>query len=240
MSGWKLSKANISLLVALVLALGGSMTACGGGGEEQSLINSFFRASRFNDRATLGGVSMVAFNPDTDGTIGSFDIESITEEQRRPLRMRELAAALVQAQQDQRTFAAEMKAYQDENLDVITRVIEAERADEDVRSRDQDVQEAWTKWREDSQGHSRAVAAAENDLAAESSVAAVSAYDPNNPIDVQSLEGELLTKEVTISAAVELGGSEEDRTLVITLQRVELNVADGMIEGRWIITAIDS
>ena len=240
MSGWNLSRAKISLFVSLVLAIGGSLAACGGGGEEQSLISSFFRASRFNDRTTLGGVSMVAFNPDTDGTVGSFDIESITEEQRRPLRMRELAAALAQAQQDQRTFAAEMKTYQDENLDAIGRVIEAERADEDVRSRDQDVQEAWTKWREDSQGHSRAVADAENDLAAESSVATVSAYDPNNPIDVQSLEGELLTKEVTITAAVEQGGTDEDRTLVITLQRVELNAADGMIEGRWIITAIDS
>ncbi len=240
MSGWKLSRAKISLFVSLVLAIGGSLTACGGGGEEQSLISSFFRASRFNDRTTLGGVSMVAFNPDTDGTVGSFDIESITEEQRRPLRMRELTAALAQAQQDQRTFAAEMKTYQDENLDAIARVIEAERADEDVRSRDRDVQEAWTKWREDSQGRSRAVADAENDLAAESSVATVSAYDPNDPIDVQSLDGELLTKEVTITAAVEQGGSEEDRTLVITLQRVELNAADGMIEGRWIITAIDS
>ena len=238
MSGWNTSKANISLLVILVLAIGGSMTACGVGGEEQSLINSFFRASRFNDRATLGGVSMVAFNPDTDGTIGSLDIESITEEQRRPLRMRELVAALAQARQDQSAFAAEMKAYQDENLDAIARVIEAERADENIRSRDRNVQEAWTKWREDSQGHSRAVSEAEADLNAESSVATVSAYDPNNPIDVQSLEGELLTKEVTISAAVEMNGSEEDRTLVITLQRVELNAADGMIEGRWIITGI--
>ena len=240
MHGWNLSRANISLLVVLVLAIGGSMTACGGGGEEQTLISSFFRAERFNDRATLGGVSMVAFSPDTDGTIGSFDIESISEEQRRPLRMRELVVAVAQAQQDQSAFAADMKAYQDENIDAIARVIEAERADEDIRSRDGDVQEAWTKWREDSQGHSRAVSDAEAALNAESSVATVSAYDPNNPIDVQSLEGELLTKEVTISAAVELNGSEEDRTLVITLQRVELNAPDGMIEGRWIITAIDS
>ena len=238
MSGWNMSKANISLLVTLVLAIGGSMTACGGGGEEQSLINSFFRASRFNDRATLGGISMVAFNPDTDGTVGSFDIESISEEQRRPLRMRESVAALAQAQQDQRTFAAEMRAFQDENLDAIASVIEAERADENVRARDRDIQEAWTKWREDSQDRSLAVSAAETALAAESSVATISAYDPNNPIDVQSLEGELLTKEVTISTAVEMNGSEEDRTLVITLQRVELNTADGMIEGRWIITGI--
>ena len=239
MSAWNLSKAKISLLTAVVLAIGGSLAACGGGGEEQALINSFFRASRFNDRATLGGISMVAFNPDTDGTVSSFDVESITEEQRRPLRMREMVAAVAQAQQDQRAFAAEMKAYQDENLDAIARVIEAERADENVRSRDRDVQEAWTRWREDSQGHSRAVSAAENDLAAESAVASVSAYDPNSLVDVRSLEGELLTKEVTINATVEQGGGEEDRTLVITLQCVELDTAEGMLEGRWVITGID-
>ena len=234
------SKAHTSLFAALILLVGGTLAGCGGGGEEEALISSFFRASRFNDRTTLGGISMVAFNPDSDGTIGSFDIESITEEQRRPLRMRELAAALTQAQQAQRDFAVEMKAYQDENLDAIARVIEAERADESVGSRDQDVQEAWTKWREESQQHSRAVSGAENDLGQESAVAQVSAYDPNNPIDVQGLEGELLSKEVTITASVERDGSEEERRLVITLQSVLLNVADGIMEGRWIITGIDS
>ena len=240
MSWWNVSKANISLLVALVLAFGGLLAACGGGSEEQALISSFFRASRFNDRTTLGGISMVAFNPDTEGTVGSFDVETVTEEQRRPLRMRELAAALAQAQQEQRDFAAEMKAYQDENLDAIARVIEAERGDGDVGSRDSDVQEEWTKFRQGSQDHSRAVATAETALADESAVASVSAYDPNNPIDVQALEGDLLTKEVTINASVERDGSEEDRTMVITLERVELNAAAGMIEGRWIITGIDS
>ena len=240
MSVWNVSKANISLLVVVVLASGGLLAACGSGGEEQSLISSFFRASRFNDRTTLGGISMVAFSPDADGTVGNFSIETISEEQRRPLRMRELTAALAQAQQDQRAFAAEMKTYQDENLDAIARVIEAERGEGNVRSRDQGVQEEWTRFRQGSQEQSRAVSAAENNLAEESAVAQVSAYDPNNPLDVQALEGELLTKEVTISATVEREGGEEDRTLVITLQRVELNAADGMVEGRWIITAIDS
>jgi hypothetical protein len=154
--------------------------------------------------------------------------------------MREMAAALAQAQQEQREFAAEMKTYQDENLDAIARVIEAERGDGDVRSRDSDVQEEWTRYREGSQDHSRAVSEAENNLSSESAVAQVSAYDPNNPLDVQALEGELLTKEVTINAAVERDGSEEDRTMVITLQRVVLNVSDGMVDGRWVITSIDS
>ena len=66
----------------------------------------------------------------------------------------------------------------------------------------------------------------------------MSAYDPNNPIAVRGLEGELVTKEVTISAEVDRDGSSENRTMVITLQMVELDGPDGPIQGRWIITDI--
>ena len=181
---------------------------------------------------------MVGFNPQEDGTVGSFDVENITEEQRRPLRMRELTTAVTQAQQNQQEFAGRMKAYQDENLDAIARVIEAERGNEDVARRDRDVQEAWTTWREESQEHSRAVSAAESDLGTESAVAQVSAFDPNNPLDVQAFGGELVTKEVTIEAAVEQNGSSADQTLTITLQKVELSGPDGLIDGRWVISDI--
>ena len=101
-----------------------------------------------------------------------------------------------------------------------------------------DVQEEWTRYRDESQQHSRTVSEAENALGAEAAVAEVSAYDPNNPIAVRGLEGELVTKEVTISAEVDQGGSSENRTMVITLQMVELNGPDGLLEGRWIITDI--
>ena len=117
-------------------------------------------------------------------------------------------------------------------------MIEAERGNEDVARRDRDVQEAWTTWREESQEHSRAVSAAESDLGTESAVAQVSAFDPNNPLDVQAFGGELVTKEVTIEAAVEQNGSSADQTLTITLQKVELSGPDGLIDGRWVISDI--
>lgn len=236
MSGSRMSMKGTSLLVTLALALGGALAGCGGGGEEQSLISSFFRASRFNDRTTLGGISMVAFSPEEDGTVGSFDVENVAEEQRRPLRMRELATAVEQARQAEQELAGRMKEYQDENLDAIARVLEAERADEDVARRDREVQEEWRKFRDEDRELSRALSDAESELGAESAVAEVSAYDPNNPIAVRGLEGELLTKEVTISATVEQNGGSEDRTMVITLQKVELDGPEGPIEGRWIIS----
>ena len=215
-----------------------AMAGCGGGGEESSLLRNFFTASRVNDRATLGNIAMVAFDINTDGNVSGFDLESVSEETRRPLSMQALAGAVREAQQTQQDFAGEMRMYQDENLDAIARVIEAERADEDVRSSDQEVQEQWTVYREESQSHSRAVSDAENALTAESSVASVSAFDPNNPIAVQEFGGTLVSKVVTIHATVELNEVETERTLVISLEKVELDGPDGLVDGRWVISNI--
>ena len=238
MSGSMMSRNTAAVLVAAGLAAAGSAAGCGGGGEERSLIRNFFTASRVNDRTTLGNIAMVAFDPAQDGSVGGFDVETVGEEQRRPLRMRELGAAVTEARQAEQDHASRMKAYQDENLDAIARVVEAERAGEAVRRSDQPVQEEWRKFRDEDQDLSRALSDAESALAAESAVAQVSAYDPNNPIDVQAFEGEIVTKEVTINATVDRDGSSEERMMAITLQKVELDGPDGMIDGRWVIADI--
>lgn len=235
MSGSMMSKNTI---VAVLVVAAGLASGCGGGGEERSLIRNFFTASRVNDRTTLGNIAMVAFDPAQEGMVGSFDVETVGEEQRRPLRMRELGAAVTEARQAEQEHAGRMKEYQDENLDAIARVVEAERAGETVRRRDQSVQEEWRKFRDEDQELSRALSDAESALAAESAVAQVSAYDPNNPIDVQTFEGEIVTKEVTINATVDRDGSSEERMMAITLQKVELDGPDGMIDGRWVIADI--
>ena len=234
----KMSRTTASLFTVLVLGISGSLVGCGVGGQEASLIRNFFTASRVNDRATLGNIAMVSFNPQTEGTASNVSVESVSEEQRRPLRMRQLAAAVTEAQESQQQLAGEMKVYQGENLDAIARVIEAERANEDVGAGDRDVQEAWTKWRDESQGLSRSVSEAESALSDESAVAQVSAFDPQNPIAVQELDGELVTKEVSFTASIERDGSSEERMMQITLQKVELDGPDGLIDGRWVISNI--
>ena len=237
MSGSSISRTTLGMLLTMVMVGGGILTGCGGA-EERSLLRNFFTASRVNDRATLGNIAMVGFDPNQEGTVGSFDVVSVGEEERRPMRMRELATAVTQAELDQQEFAGQMKLYQDENLEAIARVIEAERASENVAARDREEQEAWAKWRAESQEHSRAVSGAESALSDESAVAQVSAFDPNNPLDVQAFEGELVTKEVTINASVERNDVSEDREMVILLQKVELKGSDGMIDGRWVISEI--
>ena len=67
----------------------------------------------------------------------------------------------------------------------------------------------------------------------------LSVFDPNNPLVLTEYDGELLTKEVSITANVELDGTESERSLVITLQKAVLTGSDGtMIEGGWKIAQV--
>ncbi len=119
------------VLSALVVIVGGlAFAACGGSGAERSLIRSFFTASRVDDRGTLGNISMVSFDTRTDGTVGNFSIENVTDESRRTLRMVELSDALRDTLAGEEEHALEMREYQDENIEAISRVVEAERARE--------------------------------------------------------------------------------------------------------------
>lgn len=238
-----MSRSSLRTVGGITLSLligGGLLAACGGGGEELSIMRSFFQASRYGDRTTLGNMSMVVFDPQEDGIASSPSVEAVTEEQRRALRMIELSQELQELREEETAFREEKKAYQDENFETITRVVEAEREGEDVRRRDQEVQEAWTKWREDEREFARQVSAKQNELSEESRIAQVSTYDPANPLNVVEFEGELISKDVTVTASIELDGASADRTMTVTLQKVELAGGEtGMIEGRWIITAIE-
>ena len=214
-------------------------SACGGSGEERTLIRSYFLAARLNDRPTLNNIAMVAFNPREDGTIRTFSIDNVTEEMSRPLQLKELNTALIEAQQAEDDFTAEKVSYQDEQFDAINRVLVAEREDEDVARRDVEVQEAWTDWRTRTIEHARAVSSARVELTNEVNAATLSVFDPNNPLEVTEYDGQLRTKDVAITASVELDGTESERSMVITLQKAELiGSGDTMIEGRWVIAEV--
>ena len=225
------------LFMAPLVALFAS--ACGGSGAERTLIRSYFLAARLNDRPTLNNIAMVAFDPREDGTIRTFSIDNVAEEQSRPLRLRELNTALMEAQQAEDDFTAEKVTYQDEHFDAINRVLGAERDDEDVARRDLEVQEVWTDWRTRTIEHAKMVSAARVGLSNEQNAVELSVFDPNNPLELTGYDGELLTKEVSITANVELDGTESERALVITLQKAVLIGSDGTtIEGGWKIAQV--
>ena len=215
------------------------VSACGGSGTERTLIRAYFLAARANDRTTLNNIAMVAFNPREDGTVSTFSIESVAEEQIRPLRLKELSAALITAQQAEDDFTAEKVAYQDEQFDAINRVLLAERDGEDVARRDVEVQEAWTDWRTRTIEHAKMVSGARVELSNEENAASLSVFDPSTQVEVTEYDGELLTKDVSVTATVELDGTESERSMVITLQKAVLIGSDGTeVEGRWVVAQI--
>ncbi len=229
-----------TLIVTLALAAGGGLlAACGGGGEELTLVRGFFQASRFEDRTTLGNMSMVFFSPQEDGIATSPSVDAVTEVQRRPLQLQALQQALDEIRAAETDFRAEKKMYQDENEETIARIIETQREGEEVASDDEEVRDAWAQWVEDEREFARKVSDAQNALNEESRLAAASTYDPSNPINVVDYTGYLLSKDVTVTADVELNGSESEQTMVFTMQMVELEGDAGLIEGRWIITNIE-
>jgi hypothetical protein len=216
------------------------LSACSGTGQERTLIRSYFLAARLNDRPTLNNIAMVGFNPREDGTVRTFSIESVAEPQSRPLRFKALNTALMEAQEAEETFTTEKVAYQDENFDAINRVLAAERDDEDVAGRDTDVQEAWTDWRQRTIEHAKMVSAAQVELSNEQSEASLSVFDPNNTVTLTDYDGELITKEVSITANLELDGTETEPTMVITMQKAVLTGADGtVIDGSWVISRVN-
>ena len=230
-----------TLVFGTALLLGGGLlTACAGGGEEQGIVQAFFQASRFNDRTTLGNMTMVFFDPAENGIASRVSVENVTEERRRSLRIRELQSELEDLQAEEQGFFDEKRLYQDENTDAILRVIEAERDEEDVASGgDEEVQEAWAGLVAREQAQAAAVSDAVVAVQAESRLASASMYDPSNPVAVADFEGEQMSKDVTVTAMVEKDGNSAEQTMVITLEKVELQGPEGVIEGRWIITAIE-
>ena len=228
----------LALFVAPLAAL--FVSACGGGGEEQSLIRNYFLAARLNDRPTLNNIAMVAWNSDEQGRVSGASVESVEEEQSRPLRLRELSQELTEAQQRDEEFSTEMVTYQEENFEAINRVLEAETDGDDVASGDVEVQEAWTDLRNRNRENAKMVSDARVELTSEQNAASLSVFDPNDPLDLTQYDGELVTKDVAITANVELDGTESEQAMTVTLQKAVLTASDGtMIDGRWVIGDIN-
>ena len=207
---------------------------------EQQLISNFFRASRMRDNTTLANISMVSFRPSEEGTVRSFDIESISEESRRPMRAKEFAEALQDAEATDEEFAERKQAYQDENITAIERVLEAEREGEDPGRRDLEIQEIWTEWRAEMGQHAQTISDARAALSEERVVPEGSIFSAGSEINVMEHEGEIASKTVRIAAQVTTPDDQtSQQTYIVTVERAELTGPDGApVTGRWIITSL--
>jgi hypothetical protein len=224
-----------ALLPLLLLA-----AACSSGPEQQ-LLQKYFQASRLRDNTTLANIATVSFSPTEQGAVQSFEIVNAGEEQRRPLKLRDLATAEEEARRADEDFNKKKKEYQDANRTAIERVLQAERKNASLRGADAEVQKSWAQWRDDTQHHAKRLADARRALTDERSLAEASVYDARNPVDATKFDGELITKDLTVKATVRTPeGQVQDKNLHVRLSRTELkNGPEGRtVSGRWIITHI--
>ncbi|HEY7292545.1 MAG TPA: hypothetical protein VH583_22100 [Vicinamibacterales bacterium] len=219
--------------LSLVFVLGCS------GATEQTLVGQFFNASRLRDNTSLDNIATVIFDPGTQGTVTSFSIQSVGPEQRNPLPLKSLAKLQDDAKAEDAAFSSRKDDYQTANLDAIQRVLRAERDHVKVAPKDAEVQAAWTKLREESARVSTKASEARRRLRSETQLVDLSINGGGRTaIDVTKYDGEMVGKDVTVSAPVRLpSGQTATKTLVLTMQRAILK-GDKEITGRWIITAL--
>jgi hypothetical protein len=177
------------------------------------------------------------FDPRTQGSVTDFTIQNVTEEQRKPLPLKALAKAQDDVKAEEAAFTKRKEEYQNANLEAIQRVLKAERESTKLAGKDVDVQVAWTKFRDDGAAMSRKVADSRRTLKAETEFVDQSVNaGGRTAIDVSKYDGEVVSKDVTVSAPVKTpAGETVQKTLVLTLQRAILK-GDKGIEGRWIVT----
>lgn len=206
------------------------------GSAEQTIVSQFFSASRLRDNTSLDNIATVMFDPRTHGTVTSFSITNVGTEDHKPLPLRSLAKAQDDAKTEDDAFSKRKEEYQNANLEAIQRVLKAERGEGKVTGKDAEVQAAWTKYREESATVSKKVADARRSLRTQTQLVDLSINGGRTAIDVTKYDGELVSKEVTVTAPVKLpGGETAEKTLVLTLQRAVLK-GEKEITGRWIVT----
>ena len=211
------------------------------GGAEQKILDDFFRASRMRDNTTLGNFATVEFDPRTDGVVQSFKVVSIGEERTRPLPLKQYAQDLAEAREADEKFSAEKRAYQNANLAVIDRVVKTEAAGRAVAARDKAVADAWAKWTADAAAHTKAVSQAQRQLNSSKGLAELSLARATTPDMIESLEGEMVAKDVMIDATVrQPDGTTVQKTMKAVIQQARMKDASGQaVTGRWILTGLE-
>ncbi len=232
-----MSRRRLSLAVLLAVSLTAPTFWACSSGPEDAILTHFFTAARLRDNTTLGSFATADFDPREQGIITSFKITSIGAEQRHPLEMKALAQAYEAAKAADADLSKRKDAYADANMDVVQEIVRAGR-DAKFKGKQAEIQEAWFKFVDEGTSVGRRVGEAKRKLAAEKDMVELSAIEPGRPFDVTKYDGDLVSKDVTITAPVKLPtGQTVTKTLVITLQRAELK-ADKPIVGRWIVAVI--
>jgi hypothetical protein len=235
------SRIRAILAIALVIApLGILAAACSSAPAEQQLLNQFFRAARTRDNETLARMSAVAFNPRDQGEVTDFDIVSVSEERRTPLDFKALISAQQKAAEDEADYRRRRVEFESANRPALEAIAKMERDPAaKFNATQQTLKAEWDKWRQGALAVNKAASAAKAALNNASGPAEASLAQPGQAAFApDKFQGDLVSKDVTVNAEIRKDGQTSNKTLVITIQRVEGTLDGQQRTGRPIIARI--
>jgi hypothetical protein len=234
------SRVRAAFAAALVIAPLAILAAACSTPAEQQLLNQFFRAARNRDNETLARMSAVEFDPREQGEVTGFDIVSVGQERRTPLDFKGLLSAqqaAVDAEADYRKRRLEFESSNRPALEAIAKM-ERDQAPK-FNATQQALRAEWDKWRQGAVAINKATSAAKAAVANASGPAEASLAQPGQAtFAADKFQGDLVSKDVTVNAEVRKDGQTSNKTLVITIQRVEGTQDGQQRTGRPIIARI--
>lgn len=234
------SRVRAAFAAALVIAPLAILAAACSTPAEQQLLNQFFRAARNRDNETLARMSAVEFDPREQGEVTGFDIVSVGQERRTPLDFKGLLSAqqaAVAAEADYRKRRLEFESSNRPALEAIAKM-ERDQAPK-FNATQQTLRAEWDKWRQGAVAINKATSAAKAAVANASGPAEASLAQPGQAtFAADKFQGDLVSKDVTVNAEVRKDGQTSNKTLVITIQRVEGTQDGQQRTGRPIIARI--
>jgi hypothetical protein len=229
------------LLAPTLFSLAFFTLACGGGAEK-SVLDGFFRAARMRDNATLSNIATVSYDARTLGQVESFSVTNVGEEKVEPLQLKTLAATYDEAKKADDEFTKNKMAYQDQHAEELKAFEDARKGGPQPKGKaaktSAEFQTAWTKWVDDTKVSAKKVSEAREKLATARAIADVSVMNPQNPVDPTQYDGEMATKDYTISAKIITpDGQHVTKTMLVTIQQARLK-GDKPVTGKWIVTGL--
>jgi len=212
--------------VALGLAVAG--LACSSA--EKNVVNQYFGALRANDQGTLTSFAMVAF----DQKVDDWSVVSVGPGTKTPVtlpdlvkKQKDLEAELARNTRDARAWGNDLNIYP--KLDQVRSL---EQKGSKIPASLEPIHQKWTEFNQKDRELKKAVAEAKAAVEREKRNVALSVGQAE---DVETLGGEVLSKDVDLNLTI--GG--QVKPYVMTLRKYELTGGSGpRMVSRWVVQSL--
>ena len=213
-------KATVVGIVGLALAI----VSCAP--PEKSVVDNYFRAIVANDNQTLTSFAVVKF----DKQVESWKITQVSDETRSPATLPELSKTVDAAKAAADANKKEYNAYFLENPTEVDEVRELLKEDKDIPRKLQQIAEDWQGFIAKEKELKTALAEARDLMTKEKKNVVLSVGQVE---DVETLAGEMISKNVSLSVTIE----GQPQNYVMTLRRYELEAGEtgGRMMSRWLV-----